>query len=932
MNKAVSPSQNSRLFNTVTQWWRNIDPKVAVACILFTYLVLGLTVLGFNRSPIQAITTSISCVLFEMLLTRYFKGQWAFPLSALITSFSLSFLLNYSHDYFLLFIPIFFAIGLKYVITFKGRHALNPAMVGVSFSLLFAHDLITAAPAYQWNGIASMSIFILMLGLMFVIPTVNRHWLVLSFLFFFTLQTALRAFIMRYHLPFETLFLGTLSSPSFFVFSFFMITDPATSPNDKRMQIWIGFWLATVDLLLHLRQSYYTFFYAALIVGGFRFLQNHYRASKSIGIKEYFNLSFIRSGYYKRPLILGMIMFSGVAVYSQFIRPTLKLENMNWQFTQVPAAHSGLNADNYGGLYEDLDPRVQHVAKWILSVGDAASVADVDGDGLQDLFLTNLIKSKSERAALYRNTGDYKFVRIPLPALQSVIDNPKIHGIVSKAVFVDYDNDSDQDLFLSVGFGQPLLLQNQLTPNGNLEFNDVTSASGLQGLFTNSLESSFADFNKDGLLDLLILNVWPDNLPEYQPAKKLNIFSLPEAEYSGDQRPFNFMHDSWHQSNNGGTNLLFYQNASNQFVQQDSAQMGLPETRWSLAVGIADFNRDGWDDIYVANDFGPDDLYYNHQGKKFENIKGKIFGSIGRDTYKGMNASVADFDHTGWLGVYISNVHHAFQAEGSLLWLFAPGLEKFYPRIEESASQRGVLNENRFGWGGAATDFDNNGWVDIAQANGMVDDRFDKKEQDCPDYWYVNEKVARSPPTIHRYAHRWGDLRGACIYGNEQNRVYLNQGVQSKPQFLDVANGVGITELTNSRAAITADFGNRGRRDLLFTHQFKQPSLFKNEFIGKPTEQNQWVGLSLQSLKKICNREAIGTRVDLRVVKLDGSEFKIAQQVQTVSGFSGQSDKRLHFGLGQDVKEVWAEIDWCLWHQVQTVKLEPNQYNLIKWE
>ncbi|MBK9323773.1 MAG: VCBS repeat-containing protein [Bdellovibrionaceae bacterium] len=920
------------VFEKIKIRFANMDPRIPVAVILFLYLVLGLTLLGFNRTPLQVLTTTTSCMALEALCTRFFKGVWVFPFSAMITSFSLSFLLNYSHDFFLLFVPVFFAIGCKYLITFRGRHALNPAMVGVSFSLLFSHNLITAAPAYQWNGIGAMSAFVLILGLMFVIPKVNRHWLVISFLFFFTIQTALRALIMRHHLPFETLFLGTLSSPSFLIFTFFMITDPATTPSDRKTQIWVGFWLAIVDLALHLRQSYYTFFYAALIVGAFRFAMNHYSSARVVGFKAYFQRNFIDSSYYKRPLILGGIFLLGTTVYGALIRPNLSLQNLNWHFEKIDSKQSGLNADKYGGLYEDLDPRIQHVAKWILSVGDSVAIADFDRDGKVDVFLTNMIKEKAERAALYRNAGDYKFARVVLPALEKIVSDPQGQGIISNAVFVDYDNDGDQDLFLTVGFGHPVLLKNMLKEKGSASFVDVTEETGLEKLYTNSLSATFADFNRDGLLDLLILNVWPENLPDYKTPQKLNLFHLPPEEYEGDQRPFNFMHDSWHMSNNGGKNLLLLQTPDHKFALQDSAKWGIPETRWSLAVGVVDFNKDGWPDIYIANDFGPDDLYYNRQGESFENIKGSIFGSIGKDTYKGMNVSVADFDRTGWPGVYVSDVHHAFQAEGSLLWMFSPSNSAFYPEVNEMATAKGVLNEDRFGWGGVATDFDNDGWVDLGQANGMVDDTIDKRFSTCPDYWYVNEKVARSAPSIHRYATKWGDLRGYCIYGNEQNRIYLNRGPSKKPQFVDAASELGVVDLTNSRGVASADFMNRGRRDLIFTHQFAKPTLYKNVYNGLSQNENSWIGFELESEDERCNREALGTRVELFVEKENGEKFSITQETQAVSGFSAQSDKRLHFGLGTQVKNVTAKVNWCLQREETYQDLKINQYKKIIWK
>ena len=117
------------------------------------------------------------------------------------------------------------------------------------------------------------------------------------------------------------------------------------------------------------------------------------------------------------------------------------------------------------------------------------------------------------------------------------------------------------------------------------------------------------------------------------------------------------------------------------------------------------------------------------------------------------------------------------QAEGSLLWMFSENNKDLWrPFIEDKATSLGALNESRFGWGASMADFNNDGHLDISQANGMVDDKRDKKFKTWPDYWYVNEKIARSAPSIHRYAHQWGDIRGYCIYGNERDRLYLNTG------------------------------------------------------------------------------------------------------------------------------------------------------------
>jgi hypothetical protein len=932
----------SRGFQSMRELYLSMDPRLPVGLILFTYLALGMTVLGFNRTPMQAAVTTLSAAALELALGRVFRRRWFFPWSAIITSMGLSILLNYSHNYVLLLVPVFFAIGTKYLFTFNGRHALNPALAGVAFSLILSRELITAAPAYQWMGIESMAIFIIALALVFVMPKANRTWLVGSFLFFFTVQILLRSIIMRHHLPFETLFLGTLTSPSFFLFTFFMITDPATSPNGRNQQIWAGFWLATLDLVLHLRHSYYTFFYAALILASTRLAMNHYQALKVEGFRQWWRGRFFESGYYRQPLALGLIAVIGIGVYQKWLRPVVAQTETNWTLESVSPEKSGMDVGVPSDeVYGRVDERVEHVAKWVLSIGDALATGDVDGDGRMDVFATQMLKGDAARNTLWRNVskgpGDVRFEKIEMPALASNTVRYDREGLVLGATFVDFDNDGDLDLWLMVAFGQSRLLKNELIETGVLSFADVTEAVGLQNN-TRSMAAAWSDLDRDGRLDLILANVWPENLPDYAGPANLNFFDLPKPAHSGDRRMFEFMHDSWHLSNNGGENLVFLQKQSGKFVRDPVWR--LPETRWSLSVSTADLNRDGWPDLYVANDFGPDDLYFNLKGQGWKRIEGTMFGSIGRDTYKGMNSTIADFDRNGWQDVYVSNVHHSLQAEGSLLWLFGPageGKGHMGVQITDEATVRGVLNENRFGWGAAAGDLDNDGWMDLVQTNGMVDDSVDKRFDECPDYWYVNEKIARSAPSTHRFADKWGDIRGACIYGKEQVRAYMNRGTKSVPQFVDVANQIGLTETSPSRAAALVDLDRDGRLDVLIARQFKSTQVLRNVG-GVNSKTGNWIGLKLVGdpvgEREGCNRQAIGSKVTVQ---------GLTQEVQLTNGLSSQGDGELHFGLGEtgvgrnqgrssasSVATVQVEVAWCGHAEPKTYQLAIGQRHILE--
>lgn len=925
-------SEKALVFNTFTlpaaleKIYVKMDPRWIIAFILGSYNVLGFTVLGFNRSPLQMLVTSVMACLLELFLCYWVQRKWIFPLSALISSFSLSLLLNYSHSYWILTVPVFFAIGSKYFLTFNGRHFFNPALTGVVLCLLFSGKFITAAPAYQWTGIENLWVFMTFLGVFFLMPKINRHWLVLSFLATFTAQTALRALIMRHHLPFETLFLGTLTSPSFILFTFFMITDPMTSPKTKKDQIIVGAAIALVDLLYHIFQSYYTFFFAGFTVASVRFVWFHWKAYRHGGGWAGLKKRVIENKYPRKlsgALIAGALVFTTYSVASS---PAHLSKVLNWSFTEVPASQSGLTAE-LGNIFDRVDPRVQHIVKWTFSVGDSAATGDFDNDGKVDLFLTNMLKKDSERAALYHNDGNFQFSRVALPDITARFSRPEDNGLPTNALFVDYDNDGDLDLFISVAFGSSRLMKNMLIETGKADFVDVTEKVGLDE-YHNSVTANFLDFNRDGLLDLYIGNVWPDNLPNYDKTTRLNLFHLPQPEYAGDERMYDFMHASWHLANNGGENVLFVQDGKGGFKKLDSKVIGMPETRWSLAIGTADLNQDGWTDLYVANDFGPDDLYFNQEGKTLFNHKGKMFGSIGKDTYKGMNSSIADVNNDGYLDVYVSNVHHALQAEGSLLWLFSKDKDGNMV-IQDMATQWGALNEDRFGWGASLEDFDNDGWVDIIQANGMVDDTPDKKFDSCPDYWYVNEKVARSAPSYHRLANKWGDIRGRCIYGKEKNRVYINQGTALGNKFVDVADLVGLTQETNSRGIASADFDNDGRRDVVITHMYHPATLLRNTL--KPGASSpHWVGLQLRGDGKSCNTHAVGTQVKLHY-KIKGESMIQIKEVQLATGFSSQSEERLLFGLGDSPQSVEVEINWCgLKKEKRT--LEADRYHLIKMD
>ena len=909
--------------------WR--DPRVPFAAILTGYVVLGVAWLGFNRSPGQVLAiVALGCTLDVALHWALRKRELILPLSAFITSLSLAILLNYAHDYALLALPVFLAIGSKYLLTVDGRHHYNPSLFGVAVTLLTAGHLISAAPAYQWGGTVAMSAFVVTLALAGFLFRIGRGWLIASFLVTYALQTALRAWIMRAHLPPEMLFLGTLTSPPFFLFTFFMLTDPRTSPATRGAQIGVGVSIALVDLVLHRLESVFTFFYAAFVVATVRFAWLHGRAMWRDGARRRITHALLGRDTLRASALLAAIAVTGAWSYTHVVRPRAAAAEPDFRLREVPAAASGLAIAMDPTAYDLVDPRLRHVGKWLLSVGASAEVADVDGDGRQDVLLTSPLAVPGDRLALWLNRGGMRFERVQAPALAQFAGDPRVHGLVSGALFVDHDNDGDRDVLALVSFGRPRLLRNTLAESGALGFEDVTERAGMPD-YTISVGANVIDYDRDGRPDVLIANVLSTVLHEYGDSTRLNIFRLPQAAYPGDRRMFAFMHDGWHDAANGGRNVLLRNRGDGTFETVDAAALGMPETHWTTAVGTGDFDGDGWTDLYLASDFGPDDLYMNEGGRRFRRVHGRMFGDVGMDTYKGMNSSVADFDRDGRLDVYVSNVHHALQAEGSLLWMNRGAGSGGTPAFRDEASGRGVLTERRFGWGAGVGDLQNDGWMDIVQGNGMVDDRLDRRYAGCPDYWYVNHKLMQAPRSIHVYADMWGDLRGRCIYPNEARRVYVNRGAAARPQFADVAPAVGLTGRDNSRGVALADLDDDGRLDVLIANQHGGPTLMRNTAAapgtqpGRPDGANAWIGLHLVGDGQTCSRDATGSTVR---VSLPGQP-PLVREARYADGFSASPDPRIHVGLGRWSGEVPVAVRWC-GGATRSYRLAPGAYHTVR--
>lgn len=900
------------MVNLNVQSWRGSfrpppwhDVRWRAFLLLFIYLLMGMTTLGFSRQPAHIFILIGAGAIFDLVLSGLLRSRKIFPLSAMISCCSLAILLNWSYGMHNLWLPVYACIASKYLITLRGRHFFNPSLFAICVCILLGGEFVTLAPAYQWYGSSEtawmMGFFVVTGALFLFVFKINRTWLIGSFLVAFFAQTLLRAEVMEHIIPWETLFLSSVTSPAFYLFTFYMITDPATSPNKRSDQILVGVSIALLDLLFHLKFSLYTFFFAGLSVAAIRYF--YFLGQQVFSDSDFSLWETVKS---RAPVIIVLFLFF-IPVFLAFQinqqTPNLPKEDL-FELTSIPPSHSGLDWAP-SNILNETDPRLAHVAKWVLSVGDAASVADVNGDGRPDIFLTQTLKHPDWRAKLYINKGDFQFEKVAIPDLEPYLDDPVNYGIPGFSFFLDYDNDGDKDLFVGFGFGQSRLFENRLIPDGEFSFEEV-DVPFLQELNTICLSANAMDFNNDGYLDLFLANTLQTHFPDYDDREEpLNIFELPQPEYADDRRMYHFMHESWHNANNGGLNYLLLNTLDSAVFQPlDSRDIGIPETRWSLSVATLDINNDGYTDIYVANDFGRDDCYLNQEGRHFERQEGEFYGDIGLDTYKGMNASAGDLDGNGKDDIYISNVHHAMQAEGSLLWMNYTGDEAKTADFKESASLMNALNTNRFGWGAAFGDLNLNGWLDIVQANGLVGDSWDQKWEEAHDYWYYQAQIARTGPETHSYADKWADIRGCYIYPNEPDRIMLNNHGEG---FFDLAEELGFDHLANTRGIALADFNNDGSLDILVTNQFGAPFLYRNEI-----KDHHWLGIELVGNGRSTNRDAVGSRVRIEY-KLNGEPKRQDREMRLVNGFSAMGDPRLLFGLGHKshtIEDIELVIDW----------------------
>ena len=497
------------------------------------------------------------------------------------------------------------------------------------------------------------------------------------------------------------------------------------------------------------------------------------------------------------------------------------------------------------------------------ATGCGCAFFDFDNDGWMDIFLLSGTRVGGAPTGatnrLYRNNRDGTF--------SDVTEKAGLHdaGWASAVCVGDYDNDGYEDLFCTY-FGQNKLYRN----NGDGTFTDVTKPAGLWNDVPRwGAGCTFVDYNRDGHLDLFVSNYLQfdfKHVPKPGANSNCNWKGIPVECGPRGLPP--------------GYHSLYRNNGDGTFTDV-SKQTGISELResYGMTAVAADFNEDGWPDIFVACDSTPSLMLIN-TGKGTFNEEGVLRGvALSEDGMEqaGMGVGVGDYDLDGHLDIF--KTHFAEDTNGLY---HNDGTGNF----EDVTRAAKIGVETRYiCWGAGMVDLDNDGYPDLFMTTGNV---YPQLERTLPQY----------PNKSPRF-------------------VFRNLGNGTFEELSEEA-GPGVAEAHCSRGCAFGDFDNDGDLDILIVNLNEPPSLLRNDMHG----DHHWLKIKLIGTKS--NRSAIGARV---VVHYAGK--KQAQEVMSQSSFYSSNDPRLHFGLGAE-KTADVEIRWPSGAREDFKAVAANQLIVVK--
>jgi enediyne biosynthesis protein E4 len=493
------------------------------------------------------------------------------------------------------------------------------------------------------------------------------------------------------------------------------------------------------------------------------------------------------------------------------------------------------NVSEASGLTFVLDQHPTPEKHMVETMAGGLAVFDYDGDGLSDIYFTNgasipgLTKSSpAQWNRLFRNLGEFRF--------EDVTERAGVQGAGydTGAAVGDYDNDGRPDLFVAG------VQRNQLFRNvEGTKFEDVTARAGIKS-YTWSVAAGWFDYDNDGRLDLFIVN-YVDWTPETNKfcgdrARNIRVYCHPK-NYQGLPNAL------FHNKGDGTFEDVTEKSGIGKFVGK------------GMSVAFADYDGDGFTDVFVTNDAIPDFLFRNKGDGTFEEealLAGVSVPAHGRPV-SSMGVDFRDYDNDGRPDLHVTAL------SGETLPLFRNENGGLF-RDVTYASGLGGSSVRYSGWGNALVDLDNDGFKDLVTANSHANDRIEQFE--------------------------------AVTY-KQPNAVFRN--VNGKFEDVSSTAGPDFAVSRANRGVGIGDFDRDGRLDLVFTVLGDRPLLLRNT----GANGNHW--LVVKPVGRASTRDGIGARVHI------GTQWN---HMTTAVGYASSSDFGVHFGLGSMTEVPKVEIAW----------------------
>jgi hypothetical protein len=500
-----------------------------------------------------------------------------------------------------------------------------------------------------------------------------------------------------------------------------------------------------------------------------------------------------------------------------------------------------INTSGIGFVLDNSESPAKHQPETMIG---GVAIIDYNGDGRPDIYFVNgarlprMDKSDPRYSnQLYRNNGDGTFSDVTAQA--GVRGNGYGMGVAA----ADYDNDGCPDLYIA-GVNRNQLFHN----NCDGTFTDVTAKAGVAGIHpklgkTFSIGAGWFDYDNDGLLDLFVVNYvqWDPNEEPECSSGGARAYCSPGA-YRGEP------------------NMLFHNNGDGTFTDVSERSGIGKHIGKGMAAVFADYDNDGFTDVFVSNDSYRNFLFHNEGDGTFKEVgvvNAVAYNENGK-SIAGMGADFRDVDNDGKPEIFVAAMF------GDTFPLFRNRGHGFDDVTSAWGISRAVRSMTA--WGAGIYDFDNDGWKDLLASSGSVLDN--------------SEVVDRLPSKL-------------------PNVLLRNAGGK---HFDDVAAqaGAGFRVPRAHRGAAFADFNNDGRIDAVITCLNERPELLMNRTVIA----NHWLTLKLRGTKS--NRQGLGAKIKV-IPSVGPAQYN---QATTSVGFASASDDRVHFGLGQAASVNTVEITW----------------------